>query len=96
MGWRKVQRKKLLLLLSFFPESGLDIDYFRRVTTNSDKYGWYHLKNGKFGGMKWINIPVQGMIYLYGVMLIISIEPRNLGGYTSYFESISRIICGQG
>ena len=46
--------------------------------------------------MKWINIPVQGMIYLYGVMLIISIEPRHIVGYTSYFESISIIIFVRG
>ena len=29
-------------------------------------------------------------------MLWISIDPRHLGGYNSYFESISRIPCGQG
>ena len=54
------------------------MDYFRRVTTNSNKYGQDHLKNVKFGGTKWINITVQDIINLYGVMLWISIEPRNL------------------
>ena len=46
--------------------------------------------------MNWINTNVQEMIHLYGVMLQISIDPHHLGGYTSYFESISRINCGQG
>ena len=72
------------------------MDYFRRVTTNSNKYGQDHLKNVKFGGTKWINITVQDIINLYGVMLWIYIKPRHLGGYTSYFESISIIRCGQG
>ena len=70
------------------------MDYFRRVTKNSNKYGQYHLKNGKFGGMKYIHITVQEMLNLYGVMLQIFFEPRNLGEYTSYLESISIIFCG--
>ena len=36
------------------------------------------------------------MLHFYVVMLRISIEPRHLVGYTSCFESISKIICVQG
>ena len=54
------------------------MDCFRIVTTNSNKYGEDHIKNGKFGGTKWRNITVQEMLHFYGVMLWISIEPRNL------------------
>ena len=53
------------------------MDYLRRVTTNPNRYGQYNIKNGKFGGMKWINITVQ---YMLRVMLRIYIDPRDLGG----------------
>ena len=59
------------------------MEYFSIVTRNLNKYVRYHLNNVKFGTMKWINITVQDMFHLYGVMLWISIEPWNLGGYTS-------------
>ena len=72
------------------------MDYFRRMTKNSNKYVQYHLKNRKFGVMKCRNITVQEMLHFYGVMIWISIKPCYLGGYTSYFESISIIRCGQG
>ena len=36
------------------------------------------------------------MLHFYGVVLHISIETLHLVGYTSYFESISIISCGQG
>ena len=46
--------------------------------------------------MKCIHVTVQDMIYLYVVMLCISIKPRHLGVNTSLFESISRISCVKG
>ena len=64
MGWRQVRRKHLILLLS---------DYFIRLTTNLNRYGWDHLNNGNFGGLKCINITVQEMHNLYGVVLQIYI-----------------------
>ena len=72
------------------------MDYFIRVTKSSNKYGQDRLKNENFGGMKWKNITVQDIIHFYGVMLRMSIYTWHLGGYTSYFESISRISCVQG
>ena len=50
------------------------MDYFRIMTNNSNKFAQYHLKNGKFGVMKWKNITVKETIHLYGVMIWISIE----------------------
>ena len=52
--------------------------YFIKVTTNSNKYRQDHINNGKSGGMEWIHITVQVMLYFYGVMLRISIDNRNL------------------
>ena len=46
--------------------------------------------------MKWINITVQDMLHLYGVMLQTYIDPHNIGGYTSYFESIWIFFYGKG
>ena len=56
------------------------MDYFRRVTTNSNKYGQDHLKNVKFGGVKRININVQEMIHFYVLMIWTSIETQHFGG----------------
>ena len=46
--------------------------------------------------MKRRNVTAQEILNIYGVIIQVSIEPRNLGGYSSYLESISRIRCGQG
>ena len=72
------------------------MNYFRRVTGNSNTYGQDNLKNEKFGGIKWKNITVQEMLHFYALMLKISIDPRHHGGYNSYFESISINHCSQG
>ena len=45
--------------------------------------------------MKCRNITVQDMLNFYGVMIWIYIKPCNIGGYTSYFESILIICCVQ-
>ena len=77
MGWRQVQRKYFLLFLSVFLTSGIDMTYFRRGTTNSNKYGRYHLNNGKFGGMKWRNALYKrcflSMQWCFGCLLILII-----------------------
>ena len=79
-----------------FHTSGLDMEHFRRVPTDLNKYGQGHINNGKFGEIKWRNITVQEMLHFYGVMIWISIKTCYLGGYTSYFESISIIIFVRG
>ena len=61
-----------------FHASGLDMEYFIIVTTNSNKYGQDNIKNGNFGETKWINITVQDMLNFYIVMLWISIDPLNI------------------
>ena len=66
------------------------------MTKNSNKYGRDHINNEKFGGINWKNITVQEIFHFYGVMIWISIEPRHIVGYTSYFESISIIIFVRG
>ena len=95
MNWG-VEKTFATLLEWFFHTSGIGMVYFIRVTTNSNKYGWYHFKNGKFGGMNWINSTVQVILNFYVVMLQIFVDPWNLGWYTSYVKSILRVICGQG
>ena len=62
------------ILECLFLTSGIDMKYFRRVTKNSNKYGRYHLKNRKFGGIEWIDMTVKEMLHYYVVMTWISIE----------------------
>ena len=78
-------RKNATILERFFLTSELDMDYFRgggiQIKINTDDI--YHLNNGKFCGTRWINVSVKEMLYFYVALLWISIEPRDIGGYTS-------------
>ena len=47
-------------------------------------------------GYAWENITVGEMIRFFGIILRISMEPRNMGGYTSYFEEDPVVILGSG
>ena len=70
---------------------GLDYDYFKRLTSNSNKYARRHINfSVEFGGLPWANITVEEMIRFLGCILKMSVDDRQLGGYCSYFtESIS-------
>ena len=40
-----------------------------------------------FLGHKWTNITTGEMVRFFGILLRISMEPRKMGGYASYFVS---------
>ncbi len=42
--------------------------------------------SGKFGGSPWSNISVQEMIQFHGMVLKMSVDHRELGGYASYIS----------
>ena len=50
-------------------------------------------EDGEFGGSKWSNISVQEMIRFHGMILKMSIDDRELGGYTAYFTEQMSVNC---
>ena len=44
----------------------------------------------------WRNITTAEMIRFFGIMLRISLEPRKMGGYVSYFTDNPTVVCGDG
>ena len=52
--------------------------------------------SNKFIGHKWQNIGLGEMIRFFGIMLRISLEPRKMGGYASYFMDQSSLNIGTG
>ena len=64
---------------------GMDHDYFKRLTKNSNLYAGSKLKDGKFIGRNWSNITLGEMIRFHGIILKMSIDPRKFGSYETYF-----------
>ena len=73
---------------------GLSYSFFKRLTCNSNQYGRTHQVNGKFGGYTWVNITVEEMIRFHGMILKMSVDDRNLGGYGAYFNEIHQVNTG--
>ena len=65
-------------------------DFFKRLTAQSNKYARADMMSrhsNLYLGHKWRNIIVGEMVCFFGIMLRISMEPRKMGGYVSYFEN---------
>ena len=75
---------------------GMDYEFFKRLTANSNEYARLHMsQDGEFGGSKWSNISVQEMIRFHGMILKMSIDDRELGGYTAYFTEEMSVNCSR-
>ena len=75
---------------------GMSCTFFKQVTTNSNEYVRTHQQpNGKFGGYTWANVTVQEMIRFHGVLLKMSIDNHNLGGYEAYFIENQQVNLGR-
>ena len=65
----------------------------------SNKYARKAMKDWNtilFLGHKWNNISVEEMVHFFGILLRISLEPRKMGGYTSYFQNSHSITLARG
>lgn len=77
------------ILQCIFSTTAMDRDFFKRLATQSNKYArtkMHSQSSSMFLGHKWENISVGEMVRFFGIMLRISMEPRKMGGYTSYFQ----------
>ena len=79
--------------------TAMNIEFFRRLVANSNKYARNDMQSRNstlYLGHKWENISVSEMIRFFGIMLRISLEPRKMGGYSSYFTDNSNVQIGTG
>ena len=70
--------------------TAMNIEFFRRIIAQSNKYARndvYSRNSTLCLGRKWENIHVSEMIRFLGILLRISLEPRKMGGYSSYFTA---------
>ena len=77
----------------------MDHDFFVRLCCESDQYARMVMKERNtslFLRHKWNNISVSEMVQFFGIMLRISLEPRKMGGYMSYFVKDQSIALGNG
>lgn len=64
-------------------------DFFCSLTANSNQYAQYHMnEKGEFRGSSWCNISVQEMAQFLGVLLKMSVDNRELGGYPAFLLSL--------
>ena len=76
------------VLQCLFETTSMNRKFFLRVAGESNKYARKIMKERNttlFLGHKWSNISVQEMVHFFGIILRISLEPRKMGGYESYF-----------
>lgn len=69
---------------------GLSRTFIKRLM-NSSNYYWVsdlsrHHKDGIFHGLKWVPINIEEMHHFLGILLTISINPKDSGGYAAYFR----------
>ena len=69
----------------------------KRLTANSNEYANNNLDPLKrtFAGYAWHDITVEEMYRFHGVVLKMSIDDRNLGGYEAYFDDVIQINLSQ-
>ena len=78
------------VLACIFNTTAMDRDFFKRLAAQSNKYARAAMTRNNtrlYLGHKWENISVGDMVRFYGIMLRISMSPRKMGGYASYFQN---------
>ena len=78
------------ILQCIFNTTAMDRNFFKRLCSQSNKYARRVMQSrctSMFLGHKWTNISTGEMVRFFGILLRISMEPRKMGGYASYFVS---------
>ena len=76
--------------------SGMDYQFFERIAAHSNEYARIHMNtNGQYAGSNWSNITVEEMVRFLGIILKMSINNRELGGYASYFANRKSVNLGR-
>ena len=94
-----VGKRFCTVLQCLFETTAMDRGFFVRLCGESNKYARRIMKERNttlFLGHKWSNISVEEMVHFFGILLRISLEPRKMGGYTSYFQNSHSITLASG
>ena len=76
--------------------SGMDYEVFKRITANANEYARMHMNNdGQYAGSNWTNVTVEEMMRVLEIILKMSINNRDLGGYASYFANRKSVNLGR-
>lgn len=77
--------------------AGMNCEFMKRLAANSndyvDKALCKNMKGKRIHGKNWVNITTQEMCRLLGIMLGISMRPRDQGRYPPHFSPHNKIIC---
>ena len=99
-GLKKGVAKKFETVLQcLFQTSAMDSHFFQRLVSQSNKIARRRMAKRNstlFLGHKWTNITVGEMIRFFGILLWISLEPRKMAGYESYFVKSKMVHLGHG
>jgi hypothetical protein len=76
---------------------GLSVAFVKRLAAESNDYFHHVLKknlghNNMFHGVKWVNITTAEMFHFLGILLRISMEERDGGGYRAYFRTDDKVL----
>ena len=85
------------VLQCIFATTAMNKEFFKRLASQSNNYARRDMiqKNSTlYLGHKWKNITCAEMIRFLGIMLRISLEPRKMGGYASYFQDSPVVAMG--
>ena len=66
---------------------GMHMEFFWHLTANINEYAQLHKdeRSWCFDDSKWLNIGLEDMIHLFGIVLKMNIDQK-LGGYKEYFD----------
>ena len=99
-GLRKnISKRFCTVLQCLFETTAMNRGFFVRLCGESNKYARNIMRERNttlFLGHKWTNITVEEMVHFFGILLRISLEPRKMGGYTSYFQESHSITLASG
>ena len=87
------------VLQCLFETTAMNRSFFLRLCSESNKYARMVMKERNtslFLGHKWSNISVTEMIHFFGILLRVSIEPRKMGGYATYFTEDHNVTLSTG
>ena len=94
-----VSKKFVTVVQCLFQTTAINRNFFVRICAESNRYARRIMRQRNtslFLGHKWNNITVEEMIHFFGIMLRISLEPRKMGGYESYFTEQLSITASNG
>ncbi len=74
------------VLEAFGVAGGFTYELIKRITANSNAYASKNLKGSNFAGSFWHPISVEEMYHFLGIILKMSIDNRQVGGYHAYFS----------